>query len=571
LSNNKNDKCAKIDELIEQLPDNFPAAADMIKNDIAVRMVGLSDAVINHYCRKIKKRTKAESVRDVSSLIMETFETIKSFLRCYAAKPEETQEPEFDPEIIILADKLAHDPRLFRKKIDIINELGVAGERRNISLNQITIDSRLLPLSNGKPQSLGLKNAGIQGGGKSHALTTTLSLYPETAYHTITSGSAKSFYNMADSLKHKAIIFMEGYALEARGSKDTEISYVVRTLMSEGFAEYQRSKQAGGEWLTETMHVEGPISFLTTTIQDKLEKQLDDRILSAHPDTSSDQTRKIIMRTAAAAAGTHRFVDEMSVEAWRRFHDSLMPVEVVIPYASKIGEFLAEINLPVSARRAFDRVLAVIKTITLLYQAQRRTDKYGQLIAEYPDYAMAIQLIEETFTNSLKNQQVKTEERIRMIDEAGMITLKALAQKVGVAKPTMSQWVDSRVRNGTLAWCDADGNFFEDVQALIRAKKRGEAFICTANQKYLPTPFELTGDLRWDQGGEFYVLYDLHLDADGPIHDFDYDHVEKFKLLPHYPQVDGSESESEDMPQLITVPYDIGDSSEEIPENTVIH
>jgi DNA primase len=310
---------------------------------------------------------------------------------------------------------------------------------------------------------------------------------------------------------------------------------------------------------------------LTTTIQDKLEKQLDDRILSAHPDTSSGQTRKIIMRTAASAAGAQRFADEMTVEAWRHFHDSLMPASVIIPYASKIAEFLPEGNLPVSARRAFDRVIAVIKTITLLYQAQRRRDEYGRLIAEVPDYAMAIQFIEEIFTESLKNQQVHTEERIRIIDEAGMITLKALSETVRISKPAMSKWVDLRVQQGILTWCDAEGESFEDVCALIKAKKRGQAFICLANRQYLPTPFELSGDPRWDQGGEFYVMYDLHLEADGPVHDFEDGHVEKFKLLPHLPQVDDSKSESEDFTQLIMLPQDIDGSSEEVPENTVLH
>jgi len=555
-----------IDELIEMLPENFPDAADTIKNEVATRLIGLDDAVINHYCRKIKKHTNAESVRDVLRLVKEVFDTIEVFLSCHTESSVETEvEPELDPAITTMTYQIANDPKLLRKKIDIVNKMGVSGERRNISLNQITIDSRLLPLENGKPQSLGLKNAGIQGGGKSYALTTALKLYPETAYYAVSSGSAKSFYNMSDCLKHKAVIFMEGYTLEVRGSQDSEISYVVRTLMSEGFAEYSRSKKMEGEWATETVCVEGPISFLTTTIQEKLEKQLDDRVLNAQPDTSSDQTRKIIMRSAADAAGAQRLSNEMILDAWRHFHGSLVPAEVVIPYATEIAKFLPETNLPVSVRRAFNRVLSVIKTITLLYQAQRNTDRYGRLIAEYPDYAMAFQLIEETFADTLKSQQTPADERIRIIDKARMITLKALSEKVGITKPAMSQWIDSRVRNGILAWCDADGDSFEDVQALIKAKKRGTAFICIVNRRYLPTPFELTGNPMWDRGGDLYSMYDLHLDADGPVHDFDDNHVEKVKLLPHFPKAD--DSESDDLSQVF---IDISDM-EEMPKNTVTH
>ena len=71
---------------------------------------------------------------------------------------------------------------------------------------------------------------------------------------------------------------------------------------------------------------------------------------------------------------------------------SLRPTPtVVIPYA----EFLVETtpDKPLRIRRDFRRLLAVIETVTFLYQAQRETDDRGRLVATVADYAMARPLL----------------------------------------------------------------------------------------------------------------------------------------------------------------------------------
>jgi hypothetical protein len=47
---------------------------------------------------------------------------------------------------------------------------------------------------------------------------------------------------------------------------------------------------------------------------------------------------------------------------------------------------------------------------------------------------------------------------------------------------------------------------------LEKAKRSGRAFVKVAGGCCLPNVFELTGDFRWDKGGELYAAYDLHLD-----------------------------------------------------------
>ncbi len=84
-----------------------------------------------------------------------------------------------DPEIIKAADQIANDPMLFRKKIDIVNQLGVINERKNIGLYQLVIDSRLLPMGSAGSDALAMKNSGHYGASKSYPLVMSLKLYPD--------------------------------------------------------------------------------------------------------------------------------------------------------------------------------------------------------------------------------------------------------------------------------------------------------------------------------------------------------------------------------------------------------
>ncbi len=86
-----------------------------------------------------------------------------------------------------------------------------------------------------------------------------------------------------------------------------------------------------------------------------------------------------------------------------------------------------------------------------------------------------------------------------------------------------------------MAWCDDDGAEFADEAALKKAKHSGRAYL-KINDSYnaddvtgLPTPFELTGDPRWNEGGELYRLYDLALDRKQNIENTGSDEVSAYE------------------------------------------
>jgi hypothetical protein len=69
---------ATIDILIENLPEQFPAAEDIIKSDIAPHIIDCNPGVRDHYIKIIKKRTHAASIKSVSMLIDEAIQEINA-------------------------------------------------------------------------------------------------------------------------------------------------------------------------------------------------------------------------------------------------------------------------------------------------------------------------------------------------------------------------------------------------------------------------------------------------------------------------------------------------------------
>ena len=359
-------------------------------------------------------------------------------------------------------------------------------------------------------EALAAKNSGPQGSGKSHPLFTTLKLYPKSAYYLITSGSAKSLYNLNDGLKHKALILTEALQLQSGRFGDNELAYSIRTLVSEGHLKYQYTGFIDKKKVTIVQELKGPTSLLTTTIHGKLEEQLEDRMITIHPNTTAEQTRDIISRTAEMASGNGDGVDQKTLDAWKLFYQSLESVPVVIPYAADIAAFINRTgSLPIASRRAFKRVLATIKTIALIHQRQRAGTIMGNVIAEYSDYAMAYQLIGDSFRESLGEGQRYTDDRILLIEKVGLITPRALSENEGISTAAISQWLKPLIEKGVLVWCDGNGVEFTDVAELERAKRMGQAFIRVADRPCLPSPYQLTGDYRWDSGGDLWELYDL--------------------------------------------------------------
>jgi len=115
-------------------------------------------------------------------------------------------------------------------------------------------------------------------------------------------------------------------------------------------------------------------------------------------------------------------------------------------------------------------------------------------------------------------QDKKTEKYLARIKEKERITPGNLAKIFRVSGAAISGWAGKRIKAGMIEWCDENGYHFLDDKALETAKHQGTAYLKAMETyqnetvKGLPTPFDLTGDPRWNEGGDLLQLFDLQLE-----------------------------------------------------------
>ena len=500
-----------IDTMIALLPrDYIKARPEMVKEIIPI-IAWLDESVRGHYvdmlCRQVGTASK-----HIKTDIANYKKTAKK------AESAETIPP--DPETERMAEEMAADPQLLKRRIDFINENGVVGERAVLAMYLNAMDSRKLKKKDVGSDALAVKNSGHYGSGKSFSLLKALQLYPAAEYCYITSGSAKSLNYIEGGMAHKALIVAEGFQYQTNNADGSELVYVTRSLLSEGKIVYQTVEKGEDEKMVTVQKViDGPIAFITTTIMEKLEAQLEDRMFTVHSDESSDQTRGVIKETAEQAKGNKRSPNEKMMAAFQLFHGQMSVVEVIIPYADLISNYIIKKNkvIPIAVRRAFNRSLSVIKSIACAYQYQRNRDDKGRIIADICDYHMAVQIIEQAFKESLGCGAERDQERMKYLDEQGPSKLESLMEYLGVSKSSVSTWATGRVKEGLVIWCNKEGIPFSDDREEQRAKHTGKAFIRVTDNyanisvNGLPTAYEMTGDSEWQPGKSLHYKYDLQL------------------------------------------------------------
>jgi len=210
------------------------------------------------------------------------------------------------------------------------------------------------------------------------------------------------------------------------------------------------------------------------------------------------------------------------MEAWQLFHANLEPVKVVIPFAFDIAKTMASKpdDYPIAARRALTRVFSVVKAITAFHQGLRKVDEQGRLIAEMADYWMTMQIVQQSYAESMGSDNQNHAVRMAYVKEKGLAQYNDLVHAWKISKPAISTFISQKIHEGLLSWCDSNDNEFANNQDLSRAKRSGNAYIrVTSNYRCekamsLPDPSMLTNDPDWQLGGKLLSEYDLHIKSD---------------------------------------------------------
>jgi len=163
-------------------------------------------------------------------------------------------------------------------------------------------------------------------------------------------------------------------------------------------------------------------------------------------------------------------------------------------------------------------MIAVVQTITCTYQYQRKRDTEGRVISDIIDYYIALQIVQQAFRENLGQESIGSEDRISYIQENGPVQYKTMQNAWGISKMAVSSWINRRIREGILVFCNDIEEEFSEERELKKAKSSGKAYVMVCGNYSnvdsigLPTPFELTGDPAWAEEGSMTEKYNLGLD-----------------------------------------------------------
>jgi hypothetical protein len=240
------------------------------------------------------------------------------------------EEPEESPEVgEDEIDALVGRSGVLRRFVsDAAMIHGVVREKAPLKLLVLNaLGAQLAPLPNGKPMGANVVLIAHWGRGKNYLCDAVAALLPEDFFLAFESASAKSLYYLAETnpriLSHRWIYLNEAEAMD-------QLVELLRPLISGGKAVHLTvNKDGGGRNIAQELRVEGPVTTTIPTIRNKLDAQLQSRMLLAELE---DYKGRVASHT-------------------RRFNESLRSDFATEDFSARIGAWQAALGSLTDIRR----------------------------------------------------------------------------------------------------------------------------------------------------------------------------------------------------------------------------
>lgn len=259
--------------------------------------------------------------------------------------------------------------RLFREDV---RRAGVVGEEKIASLLYLAVTSRRF----GRPVSVVVK--GPSSAGKSYVVEQVLLFFPESAFYSLSAMSDRALVYWEEDLRHRMLVLYEAEAL-----KSDFLSYILRSLLSEGQVRYVTVESTPDGLVPREIVRPGPTGLLLTTTKVAIHPENETRMLSLTISDSTEQTREVLLSIARGADTSIDFEKWRALQEWISTGED---VEVVVPYAEKLAELLPPVATRL--RRDFTTLLMLIRAHALLHQETRERDEEGRIVATVDDYSV---------------------------------------------------------------------------------------------------------------------------------------------------------------------------------------
>lgn len=280
---------------------------------------------------------------------------------------------------------LACNPGILTKVSRELVNLGLVRERRGGCIIYLALVSTLLD------QIISVAVKGPSSSGKSNLVDTVVKLFPDRAYYKLTAMSEKALVYMGDKvpLDHRMLIVAELYGIQS-----DFISYVLRSLQTEGYLDYQTNQVIKNKVEPITIHIKGPTGLITTMTK-----------IHGHPE---NETRHLTYTMDDSPAHIHEVLKSLGrieypvdLTQWHNLYHWLASGErrVTVPYSQTLGSMI----VPNASRQLRDmkHVLRLIQANTLLNRHMRDRNIAGQIIATMADYSVVYNLVNGMLSDAI--------------------------------------------------------------------------------------------------------------------------------------------------------------------------
>ncbi len=305
------------------------------------------------------------------------------------------------------AAALVAEPGVLSRYVeDIARIRGVVRDRGALRLQMlVAVGSQLAPLPNGKPAGANLILTAEAGRGKNYICDAVACGLPEDFYLAFESASAKSLYYQAEGnpavLKHRWI-----YPNEAEATD--ELVEMFRPLLSGGKASHLTvNKTAEGRNASQKLSLEGPASVTIPTVRNKLDGQLQTRMLVAelqdYAGRVAEHSRAVSRQLLPDYAGEDH---SPRLGEWRAALRSLTGLRRVVFPVGHEG-FTFESDTVSHGARLWGNLLGLMAAHAWLEQKSRETRELSSgeyaIVATPEDYRAAYTIFQTTCERSVIN------------------------------------------------------------------------------------------------------------------------------------------------------------------------
>ena len=364
-----------------------------------------------------------------------------------AAKADKESEPE---SLSKDAEKLVTCPGVLDRFIEAVARIhGVVGDRDPLRLQTlVALGAQLALYPNGKLAGANLIITAEPGRGKNYVCDAVASLLPERFYLAFESASGKSLFYRAEKdptiLAHTWI-----YPNEAEATD--QLVEMFRPLLSGGKASHLTvNKDSDGRNTAQELNVEGPVSITIPTVRNKLDGQLQTRMLVAELPNYAGRVAAHSREASKQLRPDYAAKDHApEVRAWQAALESLTEVRRVV-FDLEHEEFCFNSDTVSHGARLWTNLLGLMLAHAWLEQKNREVMELANgeraVVATPEDYEAAYRIFKLTCERSIFNLS-DTHRKIldavyELKDESVFndgFSQRKIATKAGVSVSTVSE------------------------------------------------------------------------------------------------------------------------------------